>query len=462
MAKSPLILAALAKDAVPQLDFVQAMPLTLGHGGHFDSAVLTTTDGKHYVIRQANNVEAELELDTEAVVLRALSPLRSHFPFEITRQLGETKDAKGKRALLYTYVYGEPIDFTNRPGTSVLSTSIANALAAIHSLPLSVVENNGLPAFTAEQIIRDLTAELDRFAQTGRISAVLLNRWERALEDVNIWRFQPTVIHGSANLNNFLVLDEGISAVLGWHTLKIGDPATDFAMVQGIASDDFSYSTLLEYEKIKGADQNFRARAQLYAEFDLGRYLIWALAHDASAIADAQKYLDDLVADIEAGLVSAIGPKPLGTDSAVLGDAGFMGEVSGGFVESSRDGFLGGADSGFAVAYDEATPLQSPVGLVEAGQAIVSDDLLVNPLQEERDPTEANSGSMFAPIVDSSYNHKNLFGETGPIPQVSDATAPIEIVGEDLAADSQTELVDDATAPITLPKLDEPKAGDLF
>ena len=448
MAKSPLILAALAKDAVPQLDFVQAMPLSLGHGGHFDSAVLTATDGKHYVVRQANNAEAELELDTEAVVLRALSPLRSHFPFEITRQVGETKDEKGKRALLYTYVYGEPIDFANRPGTSPLVTSVANALAAIHSLPLSVVENSGLPSFTADLIIRSLTSELDRFAQTGRVPAALLNRWERALEDVNIWRFQPAVIHGSANLNNFLVLDEGVSAVLGWHTLRIGDPAADFALVQGIASDDFSYSALLEYERIKGADQNFRARAQLYSEFELGRYLLWALAQDQSAIDDAQKYLDDLAADIEAGLVGPIGPKPLGTDAILTStnendspsgfDAGFGGHSGGGF---SAD-----------------LPLATPAGMVDAGQELVSDDWFLN-LGQAAEPAAAAMPSAFTDDATAPIQLPLVAQESsddladGLAEDMSDATAPLDLGAlADFSTKASDEAVDDKA----------PKSGELF
>lgn len=444
MAKSPLILAALAKDAVPQLDFVQAMPLTLGHTGHFDSALLTATDGSHYVLRQAANDEAALELDTELVVLRALAPFRSHFPFEITKLIGETRDSKGKRAHLFTYVYGNSCQLANLPATSPLAASIANALAAIHSLPLSVVENNGLPVYAADQLIRERTAEMDRFAATGRVSALLLNRWERALEDVNLWRFQPTVVHGNANQDNFLVLDEGVSGVLGWHSLQIGDPATDFALIQGTALDDFSYSALLEYERIKGADQNLRARAQLYSEFALGHYLLWAVqVGDEASIADAEKFLADLVTDIEAGLIGPIGPKPLGTDAAPVA--------------------FGNAPAEFG-----SEPMATAAGFVDAGHAIVNDDLLLTPIEysEETDPAavDASSASLFKPVVDSSYDHKNLFGETAPIPVLADdATAPIPV------------YTDDATAPITLPPMadsgddadesdaeGEPKSGELF
>ena len=423
MAKSPLILAALAKDAVPQLDFVQAIPLSHGHGDRFDSAVLTATDGSHYVIRQARSANAELELDTELVALRALAPFRAHFPFEVTKYLGETKDERGRRALVFTYVYGAPAEFHNVAANSPMVSSVANALAAIHSLPLTVVDNSGLPAYDAAATVKQRVAELDRAAQTGRVPALLLNRWERALEDVSLWRFQPVVIHGQASPAHFLESDQTISAVLGWDSLHIGDPAIDFTWIQGYGNPEFSYSALLEYERLRGGvDENLRARAQLYAELAYANYLVGEIAAgNAETVADAEKFLTDLVGDVESGTVGPIGPKPLGVDSFGFGDEGAFGN-----------------------APVETESLASPAGFIDVAQSVVADEAfapatapidlpLILPVVEGHDPAEVNleSASLFEPVVDSSYNHKNLFGETAPIPTVSDATAPIEVVAED-------------------------------
>jgi hypothetical protein len=181
--------------------------------------------------------------------------------------------------------------------------------------------------------------------------------------------------------------------------------------------DDFSYSTLLEYERLKGADQNLRARAQLYSEIAHANYLVWALQFGtADEVADAERFLEDLAIDIEAGLIAPIGPKPLGTD-AVLTNV---------------------TDSGLGTA----------AGFVDAGQALVSDDMLLTPVDYNRDSDPAavdpSSANLFKPVVDSSYDHKNLFGDTAPIPVFSDdATAPIPVFS------------DDSTAPITLPNLAE-------
>ena len=421
MAKSPLILAALAKDAVPQLDFREAYPLTQGHSNRFDSAVLTATDGNHYVVRQATTAADELILDTELVVLRALAPYRAHLPFEITKLVGETKDARGRRALVFTYVYGETPDFSRIRPSSPFVTSFANALNAIHSLPLSVVENNGLPSYDAATTVRELVADLDRAAQTGMVPALLLTRWERALEDVNLWRFQPSVIHGEASAANFLESDESVSAVLGWDNLRIGDPAQDLAWLHGWGSQDFAYSTTLEYERLRGGvDENLRARAQLYSEMEYALYLMGALRqNDEQIIADARHYLTELVEQINSGAVGGIGPKPLGTD-AFLTD-----------------------ENSFGNAPMPESNLSFPAGFVDVAQSVVSADpdfdlpefLADGKSTRSTNESDIAAANLFKPIVDSSYNHQNLFGDTQEIPVVSqERTEPIQIISDDTTA----------------------------
>jgi len=449
MAKSPLILAALAKDAVPQLNFVRAVSLDSGDGGHFDSALLTADSGEHFVLKQARSEAAALDLDTELVVLRALNPYRSHFPFEITKLVGETRDAKGRRAHLFSYVYGQPADLQDLPGTSPLAGSLANTLAAIHSLPLSVVENSGLPVYSPEATVREGVSAMDRLAQSGRIPALLLNRWERAFEDVNLWRFQPAVLHGHGTAGNFLEQGGEITGVLNWYNAQAGDPAHDFAWIVGFSSEDFAYSVLLEYDRLRGNDANLRARAQLYSEMDLAHYLVDSiLAGDEVGIQEGQAWIDQLIQNIENGIVGPIGPKPLGIDS--FGTSEALGSAAG-FVSVAQEMV---SDSHFS--NDDALPTGTmPAFLSEDGfdssdATVPASGFAAAPeLLSGGDPAEVrpSSDDLFRPVVDSSYNHKNLFGETGPL---------------DIPGFLAEEPVDDATAPIQIVSEDEKKTNDLF
>jgi len=438
MGMSPLILAALAKDAVPALDFVQVAPLEQRGDGFFDSACLTGSNGSHYVIKMARGQQAGLVMDTELMVLRSLNPHRARLPFEITKLLGETRDSKGKRALLFSFVYGNHTDIARMGGDSPISTSIANALAAIHGLPLATVEENGLPSYSPADIVRLRVSMLDRVAQTGKVPAVLLNRWEQALEDVNLWRFNPTVVHGHVDGETFLSSDNGISGVLTWQNLHVGDPAEDFSWIVGYGDDDFAYSTLLEYGRLRGNDENLRARAQLYSEMHIAEYLLEALAKgDEEGVDFAVGAFQTFVADIEAGLLPSVGPKPLAVDVPVIAaTSGFEESIAG--FEASAASLV--ESNGF-----------EPATFVDAAQAVVSDDLLLDPAAEflsteepaealpmpvaldEVDPAEVDieAVNIFKPVVDDSYNHKNLFDETGPISlSASDATAPIDLPKE--------------------------------
>ena len=338
MAKSPLILAALAKDAVRHLDFVQVKSLNAGADGAFDTALLTATTGEHYVVRIANTQSAGTEQEVELQALRALgTDGRSALPFKITSLIGETKDDKGARALIFDFVYGSPIDVGSVSGDSELARNIGLAIASIHKLPLSVVENAHLPEFQPEDILRARTAELDRFAATGKVPPVLLSRWEAVLEEPTIFRFQPTVVHGA--LNGDTVLEEDgrtVAGVLAWSSLKISDPAEDLSWILGSENDPFADAVVAAYSANRTAvDPSLRQRAVLYSEFERARWLMHGVNKgDQSIIDDAVEMLTTLAEDVEAGVIGRLTAAPI---AAVIAEP-IVEAVTETFVEFEDDG----------------------------------------------------------------------------------------------------------------------------
>jgi aminoglycoside phosphotransferase (APT) family kinase protein len=338
MAKSPLILAALAKDAVRHLDFVQVKSLNAGADGAFDTALLTATTGEHYVVRIANTQSAGAEQEVELQALRALGAEgRAALPFKITTLLGETKDDKGARALIFDFVYGSPTDVGSIDGDSELARNIGLAIAAIHKLPLSVVENAHLPEFQPEDILRARTAELDRFAATGKVPSVLLSRWEAVLEDSTLFRFQPTVVHGS--LNGDTVLEDAgreVAGVLAWSSLRISDPAEDLSWILGSENDPFADAVLAAYTANRpGVDASIRQRAIMYSEFERARWLMHGVNKgDQSIIDDAVEMLATLAGDVEAGVIGRLTAAPI----AAMVAAPIVEEISETFVSIDSDG----------------------------------------------------------------------------------------------------------------------------
>lgn len=314
MARSPLILAALAKDAVPQFDFAQVKNLDSGQNGAFDAALLTAKSGEHFVIRMANSPAAGTELEAEIRALKAISTTsRSTLPFSISNLVGNTQDSRGDRALVFDFVYGNPIDISRVSAGSNLAGSIANSIAAIHRLSLETVQNAGFPELGATTLLRQRVAELDRAAQTGKVPPVLLSRWERALEDVSLFKYQPTVIHAAINSQTVLEINGSVSGILSWSSLRISDPAEDLAWVLGGGSSELALDIVRKYAQARvGADANIWTRALLYSELELSRWLIHGYSQgNQEIIEDAVGMLLVLMEEVETGKAERLHPAPL-------------------------------------------------------------------------------------------------------------------------------------------------------
>jgi len=309
MARSPLILAALAKAAVPHLNFVEVKGLSSGTNGAFETALLTATTGEHYVIRVATSQTAGAEQEVELRALKALGKTdRMRLPFKVTNLIGETKDDKGSRALVFEFIYGNQTDISTVGADTKLSNSIAKAIAAIHNLDIALIENAHLPAFEPAETVRGRVAELDRFAATGKVPAILLSRWEQALEDSSLFRFKPTVIHGGLNGETFLTLDDEVSGVLGWSTLRVSDPAEDFAWILGAGIHELSESIIDAYRQSHyNVDDSLRLRATLYSEFEFARWLMFGISKKNQEIIDeAVLMLEGLAEDVSTGAVGKL------------------------------------------------------------------------------------------------------------------------------------------------------------
>ncbi len=294
-------LAALASAAVPALALtgVAGSPDDVAD---FDSALLVDDAGKQWRVRSPKHVEASMRLETELLVLRAFVPaVRAELPFALPYVAGTVRQGE-----LCTFVY------SHLPGTTrdiddlaavggELAADIGRTMAAVHALPQSLVNNADLPSYTANEFRQRKLNELDQAATTGKIPATLLRRWEHALEDVGLWRFSPTVVHGDLHEDNLLISGSRVSAVSGWTDLRIGDPADDFAWLIAANNTGFTDAVHAAYVAARpdAVDPHLIRRAALSAEFALAQWLVRGLAaQNPEMVAEAEDMLSTLEADI--------------------------------------------------------------------------------------------------------------------------------------------------------------------
>ena len=214
----------------------------------FDSALLLDSEGKRWRVRSPRHAEASARLETEFLVLRAFVPgIRAELPFLMPTVAGTVRQGP-----LSTFVYSHLAGSTRSvedlgAGSPAVAREIGAALAAIHDLPHSLVSNADLPSYTPNEFRQRRLNELDQAATTGKIPPLLLRRWEHALEDVSLWRFNPCVVHGDLHEDNLLVDGDRVTAVTGWTDLRIGDPADDMAWLVASNDQDFVDAVLAHY-----------------------------------------------------------------------------------------------------------------------------------------------------------------------------------------------------------------------
>ncbi|MCO4274933.1 macrolide 2'-phosphotransferase [Pseudarthrobacter sp. HLT3-5] len=324
MRRKPIELAAVATAAVPGLT-PTAVSSAADDPADFDSALLLDSEDKQWRVRSPRHAEASARLETEFLVLRAFAPaIRAELPFLMPTVAGSVRLGN-----LSTFVYSHLAGSTQSveeltAGPAALAREIGTALAAIHDLPHSLVSNADLPSYTPNEFRQRRLNELDQAATTGKIPASLLLRWEHALEDVSLWRFNPCVVHGDLHEDNLLVESGRVTAVTGWTDLRIGDPADDFAWLVASNEQDFVDAVLAGYtgSRRDAPDQHLLRRAALSAEFALAQYLVKGIAAgDAGMVAEAEGMLETLAADVEEHGGQAISVEPLPAPAARADDA---------------------------------------------------------------------------------------------------------------------------------------------
>ena len=301
MARSHLTLAALATSAVSGLDVTSASSFGSGTHGDFDSALLTTRDGNHWIIRVSTSERAEAEQSADLVALRALSTgVRARLPFAVSSFAGQAPIG-GTRAIVYDFVYGSPFDLAGIPDGSPLAPSLGRAIAAIHTLPTSFVADAGLPVLSPAEILRSTITIMDRASATNLVPAALLGRWEKATEDGPLWQFAPTVINGGLSTDSFLAADEEVTGLLGWQSLSVGDPARDLYWLLGARGEYVAEAAFAAYNETRGSsDRQVKHRAMLYAELEIAKWLLHGTQERSTEIVDdAVQMLHGLVDTVQ-------------------------------------------------------------------------------------------------------------------------------------------------------------------
>lgn len=281
MARSPFTLAALAAAAVPGLTVVGVAPM---RDDDFDAAIAATSDGRELLIRLPRSRQADTRIRAELAGLAALTVgARARLPFDVLTPIGAVSFGP-TRAVVTDCPVGGRLRIADLGEHERLGAAVGRAIAATHDLPSTVVTDAGLPIGGPAESKRQAGAIFARAEATGLLPAAVQARWLAALDDTDLWQFQPTVL-GGFDADAFHISGDAVSTVTGWHGLSIGDPASDLAW---LAQDERAADAVFAgYAAVsQTGDRRLRGRAAFFSELELARWLLHGQDQRDQAILD--------------------------------------------------------------------------------------------------------------------------------------------------------------------------------
>lgn len=273
---------------MPGLRPVSVQDLPTHPGEQFQVAFVTGSDGREWVVRSAMNTAAGAEMEESDGMLRLLA---KRVPFAVPRIAGSTVTEERTVVAVFPRLAGESCRWRELEAGSPLARSVGHSLAALHDSDRRVVDEAGLPAYDADAYRARRLATLDRAASTGMVPTTLLARWERALEEVSLWRFATCVTHGPLEGRHVLAGDQ-VNAITGWEHAGVSDPADDFAPLSVLA-DPAAFDTVLESyagARKEAPDTHLERRIRLAAELQRVNALLDAVARDDDDLVDRRAH----------------------------------------------------------------------------------------------------------------------------------------------------------------------------
>lgn len=299
--KTPYELAALATVAVPRLEVAGLRP------PQFSDEVLSVTglidtSGDRWMVVCPHDTVGGLDMEAQNAVLERLGKAHdfSKIPFEVPRPAGFTRTPEGDRVMVHRDLGGHVMETSDFDDPHLLPASLGNALASLHNLPELIYTGVNLPAYSAIECRNRHQAVLDEAAQEVVIPANLWDRWEESLENLSLWRFLPSPIHGDLSETSIHVDHGRVCALAGFSSAHVGDPAVDIAWVFARASDEFLERFHEAYQQTRSEkDLHLLERAELLSELAVVRWLVHGLhSGDSDIVNEARAMLAELSASV--------------------------------------------------------------------------------------------------------------------------------------------------------------------
>lgn len=210
------------------------------------------------------------------------------------------KNSADVRVIVHPQMRGKAGSWEEIENSQMLVRSMAKSIAALHNLPAEAIEFTGLPVYSASEVQARLQRLLEEGVAAATLPPNLFERWESALGDESLFRFECVPVHGDLGPDSFLCSGGTVSSVSAFASAHLGDPAEDLAWILSASAQTQEEFLTTYRDSRKGeSDLHILTRASLWAELALLRWLLHGKrTEDEAVIGDAKQMLNDLADEV--------------------------------------------------------------------------------------------------------------------------------------------------------------------
>lgn len=274
------------------------------------------------------------------------------------------------------------------------ASSLAQALATLHSAAPESISEAGFPVEDPSRFQFQILERLDQAAATGRVPSALLQHWEEEFENVALWRFLATPIHGAIDETSVYTDQERVLALSGIERLRVSDPAIDLAAASALIDPAAVPTFFSEYRNSRPrADEHVITRAELLAEFAVLDWLLEAVdSGDEEAVQDAGDLLssfNDVLFSKDSSAQATTPSTPTNRADPEPGEPFDHGDMS----ASDRDSGAraDGSEPESNPRAEESEPVSNPRPAEPEPESEEFVDDGYDPIDDEPDPTDGSS-----------------------------------------------------------------------
>ncbi|QNO14172.1 phosphotransferase [Alkalicella caledoniensis] len=226
-------------------------------GLDFLAVFATDNEGVDWVLRIPRREDVMARTTVEK---KALDVVNQYVSFEApnwliyTDELIAYKKLKGvpagtidKEAQAYVWF----IDEKNIPQN--FHETLGKALVSIHSIPVEKAEEAGISIENPDQIRQTMKDRMHAVKEKFGVGENLWNRWQKWLENDEMWPKKTGFIHGEVHAGHILVdNDANVTGLIDWTESKIADMSADFVAYYRIFGEQGLDTLIAAYKKAGG------------------------------------------------------------------------------------------------------------------------------------------------------------------------------------------------------------------